>query len=209
MGTVARAIGRRLGRGALPVARTIHRTFCGRVAIGGRRGGEGLPLRPSPGLGRPLLSCPFVKLRGTMKRPADGPSASRWNPCAGSEAGLKTTVDQTLTRAGYRRTAVFVSELALSAGGRRFDDRPHEGVERSPYRPRPPILRMDAYCDVPPTDDGLDGAVHLFNDLASRVCKSSARGSRKISRLFADLAHPALDQTAPQPPPAQDSVCRC
>jgi hypothetical protein len=32
---------------------------------------------------------------------------------------------------------VFVSELALSAGGRRFDDRPHEGVESSPYRPRP------------------------------------------------------------------------
>lgn len=39
-------------------------------------------------------------------------------------------------RVGHRRTAVFVSELALSAGGRRFEDRLHEGVERSPYRLR-------------------------------------------------------------------------
>jgi len=49
---------------------------------------------------------------------------------------------------------VFVSELALSAGGRRFDDRPHEGVERSPYRPRPRycVWTRVATCLVPMMD---------------------------------------------------------
>jgi hypothetical protein len=73
-----------------------------------------------------------------MKRPADWaerlPMESMRRVGGGAQDDGRS---DTHARVGYRRTAVFVSELALSAGGRRFDDRPHEGVERSPYRPRP------------------------------------------------------------------------
>jgi hypothetical protein len=39
-------------------------------------------------------------------------------------------------------------------------------------------------------NDGLDVRISVFNYLAERVCKSCARGSRKISHLFADLDGP-------------------
>jgi hypothetical protein len=49
---------------------------------------------------------------------------------------------------------------------------------------------------VSSADDGLDVRVSVFNELARRVCKFCARGSRKISRLFAVSGRPIRRQNA-------------
>lgn len=62
--------------------------------------GKVFPCGRACSLGRPLLSCPFVKSIRMAKRAAPLAEADNddEDPCAGLEAGLKTTVDQSLMR---------------------------------------------------------------------------------------------------------------